>query len=94
MDEVQRETHLEEFIRPFISQWQEERLSSSLQSFAGFCNLLGLSNLQNYLMSRKVNLIENWAAVPLDEEGKALQSSIEAAQNVSDDDHYVEEATY
>ena len=89
MDEVQRETHLEDFVRPFIVQWQEERLSTSLRTFAGFCDLLGLSNLQNYLISRKANLIENWAAVPLDEEGKALQSSIEAAQNVSDDDPYV-----
>ena len=82
MDEVQRETLLEEFVRPLALQWQEQKFATSLQTFAGFCDLLGLSNLQNYLVVRKVNLTENWAAIPLDEEGKALKSSIEVAQNV------------
>jgi len=83
MDETQREARLEEFIQPVIERWQDPVLTASLSTFTGFCELLGLSNLQSYLLSRRVNEIEDWAATPLDEGGKALKSAIEAAQNVS-----------
>jgi hypothetical protein len=84
MDEQQREARLEEFIQPVIERWRDPALTASLSDFAGFCELLGLSNLQSYLHSRRVNEIEDWAATPLDEEGKALKLAIEAAQNASD----------
>lgn len=83
MDEKQREARLEDFIQPVVERWRDPALTASLRTFAGFCELLGLSELQTYLHSRRVNEIEDWAATPLDEGGKALKLAIEAAQNVS-----------
>ena len=58
-------------------------MSNSLSSFGGFCDLLGLSQLQSYLVSRNVHQIEDWGAYPLDDEGKALKARIDNASNVS-----------
>lgn len=88
MDEKQREARLEEFIQPLVERWRDPALTASLSTFAGFCELLGLSNLQSYLHSRRVNEIEDWAVTPLDDEGKALKLAIEAAQNVRDQPHH------
>ncbi|MCJ1390853.1 hypothetical protein MMC18_003714 [Xylographa bjoerkii] len=81
IDQQKREARLEEFIAHVIQKWQDPSLSSSLSSFSGFCDLLGLSNLQNYLVSRKVNQIEDWAAAPLDDEGQAMRFQMEAARD-------------
>ena len=62
--------------------WQDPALSASLSSFAGFCDLLGLSSLQSYFVKRKANQIEDWAAAPLDDEGKVLRIQIEDARDV------------
>jgi hypothetical protein len=79
----EREARLEVFVQPVIERWQSPQLAESLSTFGGFCDMLGLSNLQSYLVSRRVNTIEDWAQFPLDEEGKTLNAAIEAAQNVS-----------
>ncbi|MCJ1378061.1 hypothetical protein MMC17_001157 [Xylographa soralifera] len=81
VDPQKREARLEEFIAHVIQTWQDPALSASLENFAGFCDLLGLSNLQNYFISRKVNEIEDWAAAPLDDEGQALRIQMEAARD-------------
>ena len=57
-------------------------MTTSLSSFGGFCDLLGLSDLQNYLITRKVHLIDDWGAYPLDDEGKQLKARIDAALDV------------
>ncbi|MCJ1398650.1 hypothetical protein MMC11_001851 [Xylographa trunciseda] len=80
IDQPKREARLEEFIAHVVQQWQDPALSNSLCNFAGFCELLGLSNLQNYLVSRKVNQIEDWATAPLDDEGQALRTQMETAR--------------
>ena len=82
INEQKREARLEEFIAHVMRTWQDPALSASLSSFAGFCDLLGLSNLQSYLVKRKVNQIEDWAATPLDEEGQGLRLQMEAARDV------------
>ena len=84
IEQQKREARLEEFIAHVIRTWQDPALSASLSNFAGFRDLLGLSNLQNYLVKRKVNQIEDWAAAPLDDEGKVLRLQIEAARDVCD----------
>ncbi|MCJ1285753.1 hypothetical protein MMC26_005094 [Xylographa opegraphella] len=81
IDQQKREAHLEEFIAHVIQMWQDPALSTSLSSFAGFCDLLGLSKLQSYFVTRKVNQIEDWAASPLDDEGQALKLQMEAARD-------------
>ena len=41
-----------------------------------------MSNLQQYLMSRNVQAIEDWSSYPLDDEGKALQVQMTNAIDV------------
>lgn len=48
-------------------------LTESLQSFQGFCAVLGLDKVQDYLISRRVNEIPDFTKQPLDAEGQALQ---------------------
>ncbi|MCJ1432586.1 hypothetical protein MMC27_001943 [Xylographa pallens] len=81
INQQKREARLEEFIADAIHMWQDPALSASLSTFAGFCDLLGLSNLQNYFVKRKVNQIEDWAAAPLDDEGKVLRFQMEDARD-------------
>ena len=66
-----------------IDQWQDRGLSDSLSSFDNFNRLLGLENLQQYLFSRAVQKLPNWSAHPLDDQGKALQTEMQSALDVS-----------
>lgn len=80
-NEQQREMRLEQTLQPIMSQWQDESLSRSLPSFDGFCELVGLGGIQNYIAVRDLHRIQNWSAHQLDEEGKLhqlhMQKSIE-----------------
>ena len=84
IDQQNRQVRLEDFISHVIQKWQDPVLSESLSSFTGFCDLLGLSNLQDYLIRRKVNQIDDWATTSLDDEGQALRFQMQAARDVSD----------
>ena len=81
IDRALRDQYLAEFIQGVMTKWQDPLLNRLLQTFSGFCELFGLSELQNYLVSRRVNEIENWGAHLLDEDGKLLKKKIESAQN-------------
>lgn len=48
-------------------------LTESLKSFQGFCAVLGMDKVQDYLISRRVNEISDFTKQPLDAEGQTLQ---------------------
>ena len=73
VDPKPREARLERFLEPTMAQWQSGELTHSLASFDGFCDLLGLGGIQQYVTSRAVHQIQEWSTHPLDDEGKALQ---------------------
>ena len=73
VDSKPREARLERFLEPIIAQWQSAELTHSLTSFDGFCDLLGLAGIQQYVTSRAVHQIQDWSIHPLDDEGRALQ---------------------
>jgi exportin-5 len=52
-------------------------LDETLSSFGGFCDLLGLSKVRDYLVSRRVHEIQEWGLNKLDAEGQALQAELE-----------------
>ena len=79
IDSAHREARLEQSLQPLMKEWQEERLEHSLASFDNFSSLLGLDDIQRYLVSRQVHLLEDWASQPLDDEGKMLQSTMQLA---------------
>ncbi|PNP56453.1 hypothetical protein THARTR1_03149 [Trichoderma harzianum] len=68
---------LREFVEPVKAQWQEENIKSAVESYSGFCELLGLDKAQAYLVSRQAHNIKDWGSCELDEEGLALQNELE-----------------
>ena len=83
VDAAPREARLDQFLQPMINQWQDNGLSRSLSSFDYFSRLLGLGDLQRYLSSRAVHKVQDWSSHPLDDEGKALQTHMQSALDVS-----------
>lgn len=51
-------------------------MTEALQSFQGFCHLLGLDKVQDYLTSRRVHEIPDFSTHALDMEGQALQNEL------------------
>lgn len=73
---------MNEMIQPLLHQWQDPALEESLSSFHSFSKLLGLESLQEYLLSRNAERIEDWSSHPLDDEGQKLQTRIQEAIDV------------
>lgn len=61
---------------PVLDAWRDHSLGDSLQSFEGFCTILGLNKVQEYLASRRVHEIPDFTQHPLDAEGQALQAEL------------------
>jgi exportin-5 len=64
--------------------WQNEQLKSSVSSYAGFCQLLGLDKAQRYLASRNIYGVKDWGLYELDAEGLSLQNELEERIKVRD----------
>lgn len=65
------------FINPVQQLWQNPKMNEAISSFGGFCELLGLSQVRNYLVSRHVHEIDDWGLYQLDPEGQAMQKDLE-----------------
>jgi exportin-5 len=74
IDAQARQTRLQSFLNPVVESWQSPALTQSLSSFKGFCELLGVDGVQNYMQSRRANKLEDWSSVQLDDEGKNMQT--------------------
>ena len=61
---------------PISLSWQDAELTRSVSSFQGFCDLLGLGKVQEYLVSRQVHKVEDWSQYQLDAEGRAIQTEL------------------
>ncbi|KAI1438165.1 ARM repeat-containing protein [Xylaria sp. CBS 124048] len=80
LDQATKLQRLQGFFDPIRTQWQDTRLHTDLSSLAGFFDLMALNKVQTYVMRHRMNEIQDWGSVPLDEEGKALQIELEARQ--------------
>ncbi len=83
MDQHLREVRLESFLSPIKRSWEDPELHHSLSSFQGFTSLLGIEKVQQYLINRRVHETDDWSAIPLDDEGKAMQAEMNAKFLVS-----------
>ena len=82
MDEATKIQKLQAFVDPIKSQWQDERLTSALSDYSGFCRMMAMDRAQEYLSKRQVHKVQDWGSVELDDEGKLLQEELEKAQVV------------
>lgn len=71
-----RKERLESYIIPVKQGWVEPNITESLQTFQGFCGLLGLDRVQEYLTVRRVHQIPDFSKHPLDSEGQTLQNDL------------------
>ena len=71
-----RMQRLEAFIAPVKQLWQNPELDEALSSFNGFCELLGIGKVRNYLVSHRVHEVSDWSTMQLDDEGQAMQAEL------------------
>ncbi|KAH8645639.1 armadillo-type protein [Xylariales sp. PMI_506] len=79
-DKATKVQKLQEFIQPIRVQWQNAALKSALSSYEGFCEMMALDKVQNYLVRKRAHEVQDWGSMPLDDEGKALQAELEERQ--------------
>lgn len=82
LDFATRLQRLEMFVEPIKVQWRDESLKRALETYPGFCEMIGLDKAQRYLADRRVHQIADWGSVELDAEGSALQAELEDRQQV------------
>lgn len=78
-----RVTKLKAFVDPVQMAWQNPEMDASVSSFSAFCDLLGLTQVKNYLVSRNAHEIQDWGLYELDAEGQAVQTQLEERLKVS-----------
>jgi exportin-5 len=76
ISEAQRTVMFREYLNNVWTAWNNETLVHSLESFTGFCYLIGLGEMGGYLTSRNFDKVQDWASQPLDDDGKRLQDRI------------------
>ena len=61
-------------VKMIQASWEDPEFERHLQSFEGFCELVGVAGAQGYLHSHSAHSIRDWSSFELDEEGKAIQT--------------------
>jgi len=74
---------LQAFITPVQQLWQNPQMDDAISSFGGFCDLLGLGTVRDYLVTRRVHEIDEWGLYQLDAEGQAIQKELDERLKVS-----------
>lgn len=74
VDSQARLARLEQIIQPVVETWQDPQLTEALSTFSGFCNVVGLGGLPEYLTAQRYASVQDWSNQPLDQEGKARQT--------------------
>ncbi|KAK6524201.1 hypothetical protein TWF694_005861 [Orbilia ellipsospora] len=82
IDNNMRIQTLEGHLAPIAEAWCQPELTELLSSFDGFCRMLLLDQVEQYLHSRKAHLIRDWSSHELDVEGQTLQTHLTDKYNV------------
>ena len=77
IDQELRLQKLRGFINPVQHLWQNTELNEAIMSFNGFCDLMGLNKVRDYLVTCQVHDIQEWGLYQLDTEGQSLQKELE-----------------
>ncbi|KAK6498056.1 hypothetical protein TWF506_004300 [Arthrobotrys conoides] len=82
IEDAPRIQTLEGHLAPVVQIWCQPELTEMLSSFEGFCKMMMLDQVEQYLHSRKAHLIRDWSSHELDPEGQALQAQLTEKYNV------------
>jgi exportin-5 len=77
IDDDARLQKLHGFISPVQHLWQNPEMNQAISSFSGFCGLLGLGRVRDYLVSRRIHEIQEWGLYQLDAEGQSIQKELD-----------------
>lgn len=77
-----RVSRIQAIVQPVIEAWQDPGLTEVLSTFPGFCRVVGLEGLPEYLSSRDFASAQDWSSAQLDEEGRARQDQIQSRTKV------------
>lgn len=77
VDSQARLARLEQIIQPVVETWQDPQLTEALSTFSGFCNVVGLGGLPEYLTAQRYASVQDWSNQPLDQEGKVRQTDVQ-----------------
>ena len=72
-----KKERLEGYISPLLNAWDTPELTNALASFESFCSLLGLDKVQEYMVAKRVNVIQDWSSHKLDPEALRLQADLQ-----------------
>ena len=56
--------------------WQTPEIDRQLETFSGFCDLVGVTRAQNYILEHRGHELEDWSKCNLDDVGKAIQDEM------------------
>jgi exportin-5 len=77
VDSQARLDRLQQIIQPVVDIWQDPQLTEALSTFSGFCSVVGLEGLPDYLSTQRYASVQDWPSQPLDQEGKARQTDVQ-----------------
>lgn len=52
-------------------------MNHAVEGFPGFCDLLGLNRVRDFLVTRRVHEIQDWSTYQLDSEAQSIQKDME-----------------
>ncbi|KAF7912211.1 uncharacterized protein EAF01_001232 [Botrytis porri] len=68
---------LQGFLTPVQASWQDSEMNHAVEGFSGFCDLLGLNRVRDFLVTRRVHEIQDWSTYQLDSEAQSIQKDME-----------------
>ncbi|THV49418.1 hypothetical protein BGAL_0196g00160 [Botrytis galanthina] len=68
---------LQGFLTPVQASWQNSEMNHAVEGFPGFCDLLGLNRVRDFLVTRRVHEIQDWSTYQLDSEAQSIQKDME-----------------
>jgi len=57
--------------------WKNPEMDEALSTFGGFCELMGLTKIRDYLVTRRVHDVQEWGMYQLDAEGQGIQKELD-----------------
>lgn len=76
IDPALQKSRLESFLEPVKIAWQDEQFRQGSSSFQGFCEMLGLETVGQYMQTKQAQKMPDWTEIELDHQGKLVQEEM------------------
>ncbi len=76
LDRATQEERMRRMLVQVKDAWQNEEFARGISSFQSFCDILGMSQLPEFLSANNFRGIQDWSEQPLPSEGQALQAAV------------------